>query len=215
VSSDRSSSELLNLRQAAALMGISLNAMRKAVDDKEVAHVTVGRRRLLSPSFLRTAVSRPSNRIDSTTDVDLHELIRKYENREARAIAAGACKLDDIPEDLDDPAWEELSPTEPGSEPPLEDVRLIAGLPFFELAEVMRRSGLGRSSIMQAFKEGELAAKKLAGTWVVSPIWLEDFLTTPSGGPFDPKDANEQARFIRRVLAREAIERARKAAKGD
>jgi excisionase family DNA binding protein len=200
----------LTVPAAARELGVAEATVRKAIKNGELAAVKLGKRPYLQPAYLRDYLSTPTNRpIPATTDGVVLAVIEDYSAREAQAVASGAFRTDQIPEEGEEPGHPVV--VAEGARPPIEGARVVVGLPFFELKRAMSIGAVGRSTILEALKTGELAGRQLARPWLIHPIWLETWLTTPTRF-VGARTGNAYARFVREKYIREAIEL--KSAKG-
>jgi excisionase family DNA binding protein len=203
----------LTVPAAARELGVAEVTVRKAIKSGELAAVKLGKRPYLQPAYLRAYLSTPTNRpIPATTDGDVLAIIEGYSAREAHAVAHGAFRLDQIPEEGEEAEFPGIVAEK--ARLPLEGARAVVGLPFFELKRAMSVAAVGRSTILEALKTGELAGRQLARPWLISPLWLETWLTTPTTFVGE-KTGNAYARFVREKFMREAIELKKAKGTGD
>lgn len=80
-----------------------------------------------------------------------------------------------------------------------EGVREILGIPYYNVDEVARITGIGRQSVLQAIDDGKLLARMVGGVWLVHPIWCEAWRTTPTEGP---RTADNDDDALRIAIAR-------------
>jgi excisionase family DNA binding protein len=194
----------LTVPAAARELGVAEATVRTAIKNGELAAVKLGKRHHLEAAYLRDYLSTPTNRpIPATADGDVLALIEAYSAREAHAVANGAFRLDQIPEEGEKPRHPVV--VAEGARPPIEGARVVVGLPFLELKRAMSVAAVGRSTMLDALKTGELAGRQLARPWLVHPIWLETWLTTPTKFVGE-KTGNAYARFVRETFIRESIE---------
>jgi excisionase family DNA binding protein len=193
----------LTVPAAARELGVAEVTVRKAIKSGELAAVKLGKRPYLQPAYLRAYLSTPTNRpIPATTDGDVLAIIEGYSAREAHAVAQEG-------EEAEFPGI-----VAEKARLPLEGARAVVGLPFFELKRAMSVAAVGRSTILEALKTGELAGRQLARPWLISPLWLETWLTTPTTFVGE-KTGNAYARFVREKFIREAIELKKAKGTGD
>lgn len=63
------------------------------------------------------------------------------------------------------------------------ETRTILGIHFLGLADVAARLRVGRQAVLREIASGRLSAKKIGGSWHVTELWLDEYLSTPDVGP--------------------------------
>lgn len=81
------------------------------------------------------------------------------------------------------------------------ETRMIAGIHFLSLDDVAAQLGVSVRSVMEEIDSGRLTAKKLGGSWHVTPLWLDEFVSTPDIGPPEREEGNAALRRVIRVRA--------------